>query len=363
MPPSELASGSRSGTPGSDTKGRPCLVAQFASLRDESNRRRVASLLRHSADGDVFVTPAYLAAVRDVLGIETTLCVVVGRDDEWLAAVPVFHRRRFGLERAVMPGLTPYASVLLAERVRASTAMTLDCSNAIACAIAARFRDARQHLMPSFSDVRGWQWAGWDATPAYTYVLDLIAPRSFSHSVRKHVRKCTEGGFTANGDWDVERGWPAIEATIKRQGVGIGMSRGDFCRLADSLHSAGLAYMTTALAPDGIAAAVRVQLAIPGAACAYDWAAGTRTPYLASGVSAWLVTQTIERSAALGFKRWDMCGAQFASVARFKSEFGGSLVHGFTVAAPQHLASHAAARVRRSLAPAARWLRQRGLRR
>jgi hypothetical protein len=112
------------------------------------------------------------------------------------------------------------------------------------------------------------------------------------------------------------------------------MSKPVFMALAEQLHRDGLAWMATAIAQDGTPLAVRIQLSIEGSATVFDWVAGSDARHLALGGTPWLMTRMAEEIRQRGHATWNLCGAQYETIAKFKSEFGGRLVHGFSVTGP-----------------------------
>src|SRR5262249_21833640 len=149
------------------------------------------------------------------------------------------------------------------------------------------------------------------------------------------LRKATEAGTKLVGEWDLDALWRVFAETQGRQGFGVRLTRESFSRLAQSLHDGGLARMEIAVAANGEPAAGHIVLQVPGATAAYQWVAGTHSGHLKSGVSAW---QTVESAAELGrrgVRSWDLCGADLASVARFKSDLGADLVVYYQVDAPR----------------------------
>src|SRR5262249_53308071 len=108
-----------------------------------------------------------------------------------------------------------------------------------------------------------------------------------------------------------------------------------FRRLSERLREAGIATMAIARAADGEPAAGHILLALPGVPLSFHWAIGTHARHLTGGASTWLMVETAAELARRGFHTWDLCGADFPSIARFKSHLGGALVHYFQVEAPR----------------------------
>jgi hypothetical protein len=92
--------------------------------------------------------------------------------------------------------------------------------------------------------------------------------------------------------------------------------------------------------------ASRVQLSVPGSDTAYDWVAGTSPAAFNTGASPWNVLKVMEECRNRGYAYWNMCGANFETIAKFKSEFGGDLVHGFSLQSPRPFIFSLVAKVR-----------------
>jgi hypothetical protein len=190
-------------------------------------------------------------------------------------------------------------------------------------------------LVPEVDDVRPWIWDGWRAEPTFTYLLHLKGELRVSYGVQKNARKCERSGARASTEWDLENCWSVLEKTYARQGVSIGMNRTQFFALAQTLYESNLAWMVTVYNAENQAVASRVQLSVPGSDTVYDWVAGTSPVAFAIGASPWNVLKVIEECRNRGYAYWNMCGANFETIAKFKSEFGGDLVHGFSLRSPR----------------------------
>jgi hypothetical protein len=206
----------------------------------------------------------------------------------------------------------------------------------MAKSLAKHYGTARVKLLPAVTDVRAFQWAGWSVTPSYTYLIDLKAEMRCDHAVRKHVRKCRESGAVLSLDWQFDRFRALAEDTTARQGLrsGMGMKYEEMELIAVRMRDAGLAWMATALTADGQALASRIELGIPDSSTLYDWVAGSLSDLFAFGGNAWLMTEVAEEARRRGYSKWDLCGANYRNIAKFKSQLGGDLVHGWNLVSP-----------------------------
>jgi hypothetical protein len=284
-----------------------------------------------------FAGSTWLKEIARATGLKVDLWALT-RKGTWLAAVPVFYRTKSGCKQARIPPLTVYNScIFLADsghHPARRTSLQTSIAGRMIDHFSTEYSNLHHLLHPTVNDVRPWQWAGWQITPHYTYWVDLTADLRLSRSARKNIRKCEEKGFAISFEWDLDKFWRVYEITINRQAFDIGMSKASFIELADALHDGGMAFMATAVSNQGDIAASRIQLYYPGKDVICDWVAGSDPGYMSAGVNPWLMARIADQAREADFKLWDLCGADFESISRFKSEFGGRLTLYFQVRAP-----------------------------
>ncbi len=291
--------------------------------------------VRRSPQANPFAMTAWLQASCAATGAAFEIRVA-SKGTEWIAGVPLASRRRLGQPFHFGLPLAAYNSWIYRATAGArSTSEHLDVTDALIAALGGRPRGLSHLLVPGIDDVRPWWWRGWSARPRYTYLLDTTAPLAVSDSVRRHLRKCREAGFTMSFDWDIARFWSVFDVTRQRQGFGLRLSPDDFRGLADALERAGLAWMATASTAAGEPAASQIVLSVPGTPAAFMWVAGAHAQHLASGVSSWIMVEIAAECGRRGHRTWDLCGADLPNVARFKGELGGALEHYFQIDAPR----------------------------
>jgi len=71
------------------------------------------------------------------------------------------------------------------------------------------------------------------------------------------------------------------------------------------------------------------------------WVADSTPEGLSGGANKWLMLQRADECRRHGLRQWGLCGVQFENVAKFKSDLGGDLVHGFQVVSPALFSSGA----------------------
>lgn len=291
-----------------------------------------------SEQANPFTTTTWLESSAAALDLHLDFWVVL-KGQEWVSAVAMPHRHAMGRKWFRGLPLAAYSTVVHRERTSGHAASReserIEAGRALAQALSRNYRLISLLLSPTLRDVRPWQWEGWTAKPRYTCVLGLDPLPVPTDSVRRHVRKCVESGVRFDGAWDLDSFWGVFEETRERQGFDVRLGRERFFGLAKSLKDAGLAWMATARTAPGEPVSSQIMLGMPGTPTAFMWLAGTRREQLASGVSAWLMLEIASELARRGHRQWDLCGADYPNVARFKSELGSALQPYFQVESPR----------------------------
>lgn len=290
-----------------------------------------------SPQANPFSTTCWLDYAAEAVGAKNEVWVV-SKGDSWLAGVALSSRVLGGRWHLGLP-LASYNSFIykpnLSTHPESITLEHIEITHALIDGTRGRLRNWNLMLVPSIKDVRPWLWSGWTARPRYTYLLDLTRPLPVSHSVRKHLRKGQDAGFRLDTEWNLDDLCSVFSATQERKGFAVRLDPERFRRLSEGLFRGGLASMKIARTPEGDPIAGHVLLSLPGAADTFHWVVGTHSQYLTSGVSPWLMVETASEMARRGYRSWDLCGADFPSIARFKSNLGGTLVSYFQVEAPR----------------------------
>lgn len=227
-----------------------------------------------------------------------------------------------------MPPRTPYCPVNFRSTSTPSpqriARQWLDASQALAREMHDAGFAGAIALDPSVSDVRQWQWLGYRAEVRYTYLFDLPHDLSIaSAAVRKNYRKAERAGYTCERTDDFEAALACLSETEARQGFSHGLSAMDLARLQASMGTERCrAYLCRS--STGEPASFRIVLHARGA-CAVDWIAGTTTSHLRSGSTQLLIKSVLEDLEQAGASGFDHAGANIATVAASKSEWGGTL--------------------------------------
>lgn len=297
-----------------------------------------------------FASSTYLRCMAELLGREVK-AFVVERGNDVLAGIAVIARCRLGSRAVVWVPATPYSALFYSRSAFASpnpgkhTSEHISLSQLIIGSLRERFPSIFLETHPDIDDVRPWLWDGWSASPSFTYVLNLSGELLLGYNAKSKARKFERSGGMLLSEWAPEECWKVLEMTLQRQSVSLGLKREQFLKLSSAMHERGQAWMIRAV-DRGRTISARIQLCIQGSATAYDWVAGSSPEGLALGANIANVLRVIDECRERNYSLWNMCGANFETVAKFKSQFGGDLVHGFALQSPRPMMYALEARMR-----------------
>jgi len=294
--------------------------------------------VQRSPQGTVFAKSFWLEAFeRWTPGNKARVFVVRGGDGAIQAGVPLFVQRVGHRQSVEVPPLTAYTSLLLAPRTRKDENREAEWETKTIDQLLAELRGCtcdRIRLLhaPSLTDVRGFTWQGWDATPRYTYVrsldsADFVGGLSKNHS--KNFRKAARAGYTVSLAEDLAQRLDAFLVMFEHSYKTVPAAYVPHCQLVRALCQAGTG-KGTALLYEAADARGEVQAArIVWLSCrqqVMDWAAATTNVGRDDGATAFLITKMFEDLRSRGYREFDFCGANTRSIAQFKAGFNATLV-------------------------------------
>lgn len=180
-------------------------------------------------------------------------------------------------------------------------------------------------LPPEITDVRPWQWAGFQVEVLYTYCVDLPYDQTLMRpQIRRSIAKSTREGFTCARTTNLDDVYECLAETERRQGFQQRITARDL-ELAQGALGRDAFRAYAAYSADGDVASATIELHEPDGR-AVGWIAGTKCAYINSGVSQHLNAFLLEDLAAGGATGYDFAGANLPSVAMSKSQWGAHLV-------------------------------------
>jgi hypothetical protein len=180
---------------------------------------------------------------------------------------------------------------------------------------------------PRYDDHRPFVWDGFDATPQYSYVVDLGPDRStllerFSRDARNNIRTDTTGlEIDEEGADSIPPLIDQLRARHRERGEPYSVTADFVTDLYERL-------------PDGIVRPYVVRhegtmvggmIALEDRETVYRWQGGVK-PDVDFPVNELLDWHIMRRAAERGCRRYDLVGANHRSISRYKSKFDPDLV-------------------------------------
>ncbi len=301
------------------------------------------ALVASSPEGSAYNDPDYLAALCEATGARFRI-IGAWRADKLEGGVALFERWTVA-GRIVSPRLLLYYSgpVLARHTTKYPSEQTsrhVDVLGRLAQHVAGMgFGSVVLKAMPSLTDVRPFLATGWDASPAYSYIVRLDdLPQQWARveqNLRRLVKRCTDrDGITFAADDDFEAFWRLHELTLSRKGAALYLPKPQFARFFERIKAQGLARIYHARLPDGTAIATQLVLTGPYAAT-HSVCAGGDPAHAKLGAQAFLRWRVFEHLAGLGHKSNDLTDAALNSITHFKSQLGGDLAPTFVLESPR----------------------------
>ena len=294
---------------------------RFAPLADVAARDAYAALAAVSPQRTAFAGLAFADAACAAFTLTGRIALDVDASGQAFIGALLFEKRTGPFLRAVVPPLVPYTGPLLRDSVGLASAARV---GAFLAAVTARYDAVAFQLPPSVGDVRPFTWAGFDATPRYTYWGETAAGLAAPY-VRKMVRENgparADGSVRASGTAtridadaapDVVR---AMQRSLARAGRPLPIDAACVERLVRGLVAAGAARIVVAETTAERVGAVAV---LADGRTGHFWA-GAGEP----GPSMLLMMAEAARGlAADGVGAFDLVGANIARLSTFKRRFG-----------------------------------------
>ncbi|MBL7924335.1 MAG: hypothetical protein JNL88_09060 [Bacteroidia bacterium] len=273
-----------------------------------------------------FSTSTWVDGISSLFGYRYKLVAVRNSEME-VALLAVYFKERSGVNFSFHPQLTPYNSPQFIRPSKGSDARWQKEKSAILTCL-------QQYLQENFvypylfldtaiQDVRPFIWSGWNARPAYTYLVDP-GQTKLDPDVQRRYRNCIREGFTVSYNWSPEVFVRLFRLTMDRQHIRLAYSDQRMLDFLNRLKEKNLIWMATSYDKEGAPHASWVQLQVEPWVV-FNWNSATNLAFANSGGNSVLVFDVLEKMKAEQVKAWDLCGADTPSVVGFKSKLGGAL--------------------------------------
>lgn len=179
-------------------------------------------------------------------------------------------------------------------------------------------------------DVRPFQWAGFNATPRYTYILMLKDWREKADKrLLRHARRAKEQGFYCELTDDIKIIQECLRFSEERKGFSHRVSNENLEFLLGQLGSERL-LASVCYSKEGVPVGARLTVCTPGDS-AYAWSAGINIDALRAGCNPLLFEFVVDELLKRNCSSLDLVGANIPEVATAKSAFGGQLITYYSV--------------------------------
>ena len=271
----------------------------------------------------VWFDPRWMEGMAGHFGFKAQV-LACWRGEQLTTLLPIYEKQVLTYRRAVIPMLNyyqPLCHMRTAEKPNRAMLNQLETTREIALRLKKYYRKVNLSLHPDNYDVRGFSWEGYNALPRYTMYYDPAQAAALFKDEKNALRRAERQGYRFVQQFDPQCFSDLLYAMYQRKKV-------DFPIAAPALE----AYLTEMQAHQLIrqynvtkdGQIVSANIVICDREVAYTWMRASDENELKTGVS---VFHSVELYAELSktFKVIDMCGANTASTARFKTGMGGQL--------------------------------------
>ena len=168
-----------------------------------------------------------------------------------------------------------------------------------------------------YSDV-----SGWNVSNGSTYIVDPSTTKLDNNIIRRS-KKCESEGFYVNFTFMPHAFVGLYMQTVKRQRIAVMPDETRLIRFIEALNASGFVWMASCYDAGGKLHASWMQVVSDD--ILYNWNAASDSSLMNKGGTSFLVTQMLSEIRKK-YRKWDLCGADIPSVAKFKKGIGGDLV-------------------------------------
>lgn len=274
-------------------------------------------------EGSIFYKTTWLKAIYGIQNVRFKILVSLNSQEEIIGGIVLGEKRKLGFRFFVPPKYTPYYGYVS----RPGAAMSL---------IRASSQDYIQSkFSPGTIDVRDYLWNGFTGNIQYTHVLEVPEKeetvfKGFDYAIRKQINKAQKNDYLIKKGADenmINEFYDLQEEAFKRQKHDFTFSKQ---QLTDLINAAGeeAVFIYTGYIENAPAFS---QIVIRDKKTVYHWLAGGSPQFFSTGLNQLLFWEIIKDAIDLKYRYFDFCGANTASIARYKSGYNFPLVSNFMV--------------------------------
>ena len=293
--------------------------------------KRWDSFIRESAQGTVFQTTPYLSAFSDAFQRETEILAVL-ENEEIIAGVILFPKKRAGIKYATSPYLIPFNGILIKDvsslrpyfkRVKYQQKVI----ELLQQELEKRFHYCEICLASSIIDIRSFIWQNWRIQPDYTIYIplqDQTEPLDIiPHNQRRHIRKFEKSSFSFGEFSDFTVCYDLMSQSYRHHGMKPPIGQQNFEELVSNLFNKNLLktyIISIAKRP------VSFMMLIEDKPEVYALFSGKDFVQERTEAELYLHWRLIQLYREQSYESFDLLGAMSSSISRVKLELGGKLV-------------------------------------
>ncbi len=270
--------------------------------------------------GKPFSNAALLQAFAEVSGSELRY-IVAETDGQREAWMPMFSRKKASIPMIVHPQLLPYLPIVFGKNDTLNPLQELEIQKGFAETLQSQGKRLLFNLPTSVTDVRGFLWNGFQATPRYTYRYPLKENIRYQRLKYRDIKKAQKLNPVVREELDFDLFLRLKEETYHIQTKRFPYSDVSHTKLLKNLAESGcLRQYVLRIDQEDIS----TQLILEDDHEVYTWQGFTRRDFLREGITSWFNDYLINRYRET-HDSLDFCGANIPDIARYKSGFSGSL--------------------------------------
>ena len=258
------------------------------------------------------------------------------KNGDLFAGLPIIIKKRFGIEHASHPPLTPYLGIVFrksqakyVKRISEEKEIT----KAIAAKIKADLRLIKFHTTPLPTDLQPFIWEGFSCGVRYTYLLDLNdiekAWQQMDARRRNDITRAEKDGIYIDTNCTFEETFTLVEKTFTRQSQEP-LFKSTAFRYHEALNSRN--QCKSFLAKNKQGKAIAVAYIIWDEKRSYYLLGGYDPQEKHHGASAKAIWEAIKfTKEQLGLDQFDFEGSMMKPVEKFFRKFGGNMTPYYTV--------------------------------
>ncbi|MBM3120174.1 MAG: hypothetical protein FJ006_11640 [Chloroflexi bacterium] len=240
------------------------------------------------------------------------------------ALLPVYEKRVLSHRRAVIPMLNFYQPLChfdKSENPNRSLLNQLETTQAIAAWLRQYYRKVNLSLHPDNYDVRGFSWEGYKALPRYTMYYDTTTVATLFKDEKNALHRAQRQDYQFQRGFEPQRFTDLLYALYQRKKVDFPVAAPVLSGFLSAMHDSQVIRQYNVLKDGRI---VSANIVITDRDRVYTWMRASEEDDLKTGVSVFHSVRLYDELSQ-EYALIDMCGANSASTARFKTGMGGKL--------------------------------------